>query len=42
MKNRFYQLPHCNGAGSLRPGTQAAFRGMKAEGGWGGICTEAC
>ena len=21
---------------------QAAFRGMKAEGGWGGICTEAC
>ncbi len=42
MKNRFYQVPHCNGAGSLRPGTQAAFRGMKAEGGWGGICTEAC
>ncbi|SVE11684.1 uncharacterized protein METZ01_LOCUS464538, partial [marine metagenome] len=42
MKNRFYQVPHCNGAGSERPGTQAAFRGMKAEGGWGGICTEAC
>ena len=39
MKNRFYQVPHCNGAGSERPGTQAAFRGMKAEGGWGGICT---
>ena len=40
MKNRFYQVPHCNGAGSERPGAQAAFRGMKAEGGWGGICTE--
>ena len=33
MKNRFYQVPHCNGAGSLRPGTQASFREMKAEGG---------
>ena len=42
MKNRFYQVPHCNGAGSERPGAQAAFRGMKAEGGWGGICTEYC
>ncbi|MEZ5524174.1 MAG: FAD-dependent oxidoreductase [Pseudomonadales bacterium] len=42
LKNRFYQVPHCNGAGSERPGTQAGFRGMKAEGGWGGICTEAC
>ena len=42
MKNRFYQVPHCNGAGAERPGTQAAFRGMKAEGGWCGICTEAC
>ena len=40
MKNRFYQVPHCNGAGSEKPGAQAAFRGMKAEGGWGGICTE--
>jgi dimethylamine/trimethylamine dehydrogenase len=42
MKNRFYQVPHCNGAGSFRPGTQAAFREVKAEGGWGGVCTEAC
>ncbi len=41
MKNRFYQVPHCNGAGSLRPGTQASFRAMKAEGGWGGVCAEA-
>ena len=42
MRNRFYQVPHCNGAGSEKPGAQAAFRGMKAEGGWGGICTEYC
>ena len=42
LKNRFYQVPHCNGAGSERPGTQAAFRAMKAEGGWGAMCTEYC
>jgi len=41
MKNRFYQVPHCTGAGSDRPGTQAGHRRMKAEGGWGAICTEA-
>jgi len=37
LKNRFYQVPHCIGAGSERPGTQAANRAMKAEGGWGGL-----
>ena len=42
LKNRFYLVPHCNGAGTLRPGTQAAFRAMKAEGGWAAVCTEAC
>jgi dimethylamine/trimethylamine dehydrogenase len=42
MRNRFYQTPHCNGAGSIMPGTQAAFRGMKAEGGWAVVCTEQC
>ncbi len=42
MKNRFYQVPHCLGAGSERPGTQAAYRGTKAEGGWAVVCTEAC
>jgi dimethylamine/trimethylamine dehydrogenase len=42
MKNRFYQVPHCIGAGSEKPGTQAANRGMKAEGGWGAVCTEYC
>lgn len=42
MKNRFYQIPHCIGAGSEKPGTQAANRGTKAEGGWGASCTEYC
>ena len=42
MRNRFWQSAHCTGFGSERPGTQAGFRGMKAEGGWGAICTEAC
>jgi dimethylamine/trimethylamine dehydrogenase len=42
MKNRFYQVPHCIGAGSEKPGTQAANRAMKAEGGWGACCTEYC
>ena len=42
MRNRFMQVPHCNGAGSDRPGFQAKFRGMKAQGGWGAIFTEVC
>lgn len=42
LKNRFLQVPHCNGAGSERPGMQAHFRGMKAEGGWGAVFTEVC
>ena len=33
-KNRFWQAPHCNGLGYLSPKGEAAFRGMKAEGGW--------
>lgn len=38
--NRFYQVPHCNGFGHRMPQGLAAMRGMKAEGGWGVICTE--
>ena len=41
-KNRFYQVPHCNGSGSVFPHTQAAMRGMKAAGGWGVVNTEWC
>ena len=42
MRNRFYQTPHCNGYGSDFPMAQAAFRAMKAEGGWAAVNTEAC
>ena len=38
--NRFYQVPHCNGFGYRMPQGMAAMRGMKAEGGWGVVCTE--
>ncbi|MFK7940918.1 MAG: FAD-dependent oxidoreductase [Roseovarius sp.] len=33
--NRFYQVPHCDGMGYVRPRAEAAMRGVKAEGGWG-------
>ena len=39
-KNRFYQVPHCNGGGYRDPSAAAAMRGAKAEGGWGVIFTE--
>ncbi|MDQ4024991.1 MAG: FAD-dependent oxidoreductase [Actinomycetota bacterium] len=42
MKNRFYQIPHCNGFGSEKPLSQAHFRAMKAEGGYAAVCTEYC
>jgi dimethylamine/trimethylamine dehydrogenase len=38
--NRFYQVPHCNGFGHRMPQGMASMRGMKAEGGWGVVCTE--
>ena len=41
-KNRFFAVPHCTNAGSDRPGMQAAFRAMKAEGGWAVACVEYC
>ena len=41
-KNRFYQPPHCNGMGGLRPQAHAAMRGVKAEGGWAVVNTEHC
>ncbi len=41
-RNRFYQTPHCNGMGNLRPQAHAAMRGVKAEGGWAVINTEHC
>ena len=41
-KNRFYQVPHCNGMGHRYPRAMAEMRGVKAEGGWGVVCTEEC
>lgn len=41
-KNRFYQVPHCNGGGYRDPSAAAAMRATKAEGGWGVIFTEQC
>ena len=38
--NRFYQVPHCNGFGYVRPRGEAAMRGMKAAGGWGVVATQ--
>ncbi len=40
--NRFYQVPHCSGMGFQMPRTVNAMRGVKAEGGWGVVCTEYC
>jgi dimethylamine/trimethylamine dehydrogenase len=40
--NRFYQTPHATGLGALKPDASAALRGVKAEGGWGVVCTEYC
>lgn len=40
LRNRFYQVPHCSGFGTQKPLSQAALRGMKAEGGWAAVCTE--
>jgi len=39
-KNRFYQVPHCNGMGRAFPSSMTEMRRTKAEGGWAVICTE--
>ena len=33
--NRFYQVPHASGMTEANPRIRAAFRGVKAEDGWG-------
>ncbi len=38
--NRFFQVPHCNGMGYRDVTALATMRGIKAEGGWGVVCTE--
>jgi dimethylamine/trimethylamine dehydrogenase len=39
-RNRFFQVPHCNGMGHVHPTALAVMRGVKAEGGWAVVCTE--
>lgn len=39
-KNRFFQVPHCNGMGYRDPSAIAETRAVKAEGGWAVVCTE--
>ncbi|HTG48581.1 MAG TPA: FAD-dependent oxidoreductase [Actinomycetota bacterium] len=39
-KNRFFQVPHCNGMGYRDPRAHAEMRRVKAEGGWAVVCTE--
>ena len=41
-RNRFYQVPHCNGMGHAMPNSVAGMRAMKAEGGWAVVATEEC
>lgn len=39
-RNRFFQVPHCNGMGHVRPQAEAAMRAVKAEGGWAVVCNQ--
>ncbi len=39
-KNRFFQVPHCNGMGYRDISALAMMRQVKAEGGWAVVCTE--
>ena len=39
-KNRFYQVPHCSGTSDNAPDANTRMREIKAEGGWGVVCTE--
>jgi len=39
--NRFYQVPHASGMTNALPHVRSSFREIKAEGGWGVVCTGA-
>jgi dimethylamine/trimethylamine dehydrogenase len=39
--NRFYQVPHASGMTNTLPNVRSSFREIKAEGGWGVVCTGA-
>jgi dimethylamine/trimethylamine dehydrogenase len=38
LKNRLFQVPHSNGFGTDKPGSQSRFRAVRADGGWGAVC----
>ena len=40
--NRFYQVPHASSTGGDMPHIRAGLRGIRAEGGWGVVCTGYC
>ena len=40
--NRFYQVPHATGTGFRKPQTSAKISGIRAEGGWGVVCSAYC
>ena len=40
--NRFYQVPHATGTGFRKPQTSARISGIRAEGGWGVVCSAYC
>jgi dimethylamine/trimethylamine dehydrogenase len=42
LKNRFVYTPHFTGFGTSRSKSQAAFRELRAEGGWAAVWTESC
>jgi dimethylamine/trimethylamine dehydrogenase len=43
LRNRFYQVPYAIGFGSdSKPRAKAAYRGLRAEGGWAAVCTGYC
>ena len=41
-KNRFFAVAHSAGMGFAQPHATAGLRAMKAEGGWGVVCTGVC
>ena len=41
-RNRFYQVPHASSTGADMPNTRKGLRAIRAEGGWGVVCTGYC
>ena len=41
-RNRFYQVPHASSTGADMPNIRKGLRAIRAEGGWGVVCTGYC